>query len=200
MAVEELNGEVRFSTHLPYPNNLSRSAEIILTETFTYFIEVFVSCEDKLVSSWCCSIVINMERKIAQSMWTVVVANYPPWRSVLNVLTGVVQDAVGADGGAASADVKVGSSAQRRPSEPWNQETPLLWTPWADTEHEGEALEELVFIRALQSVICNDTQCSRIFQCFTFLILKLKRQEIQKLPPKLSLLLGFLLLISLKRR
>uniref|UniRef100_A0A8C5HTM0 Inhibitor of nuclear factor kappa-B kinase subunit alpha n=1 Tax=Gouania willdenowi TaxID=441366 RepID=A0A8C5HTM0_GOUWI len=25
MAVEELNGEVRFSTHLPYPNNLSRS-------------------------------------------------------------------------------------------------------------------------------------------------------------------------------
>lgn len=24
MAVEELNGEVRFSTHLPYPNNLSR--------------------------------------------------------------------------------------------------------------------------------------------------------------------------------
>lgn len=24
MAVEEPNGEVRFSTHLPYPNNLSR--------------------------------------------------------------------------------------------------------------------------------------------------------------------------------
>lgn len=24
MAVEDLNGEVRFSTHLPYPNNLSR--------------------------------------------------------------------------------------------------------------------------------------------------------------------------------
>lgn len=24
MAVEELNGEVKFSTHLPYPNNLSR--------------------------------------------------------------------------------------------------------------------------------------------------------------------------------
>ena len=24
MAVEELNGEVRFSTHLPYPNNLSK--------------------------------------------------------------------------------------------------------------------------------------------------------------------------------
>lgn len=25
MAVEELSGEVKFSTHLPYPNNLSRS-------------------------------------------------------------------------------------------------------------------------------------------------------------------------------
>lgn len=24
MAVEDMNGEVRFSTHLPYPNNLSR--------------------------------------------------------------------------------------------------------------------------------------------------------------------------------
>lgn len=100
-----------------------------------------------------------MERKIAESMWTVVVVNYPPWRPVLNVLTGFVQDAVGADGGTASADVKVGSSAQRRPSEPWNQETPVLWTPWSDTDYEGEALEEL----ALQSVICNDTQCPRKF-------------------------------------
>lgn len=26
MAVEELNGEVKFSTQLPYPNNLSRLA------------------------------------------------------------------------------------------------------------------------------------------------------------------------------
>lgn len=58
MAVEELNGEVKFSTHLPYPNNLSRSAAIIFTETFPYFIELFVSCEGKLVSSWCCVIVI----------------------------------------------------------------------------------------------------------------------------------------------
>lgn len=24
MAVEDMNGEVRFSTHLPYPNNMSR--------------------------------------------------------------------------------------------------------------------------------------------------------------------------------
>lgn len=37
MAVEELNGEVKFSTHLPYPNNLSRSAEIIFTETISLF-------------------------------------------------------------------------------------------------------------------------------------------------------------------
>lgn len=28
MAVEDMNGEVRFSTHLPYPNNLSRSRQM----------------------------------------------------------------------------------------------------------------------------------------------------------------------------
>uniref|UniRef100_A0A672YF99 Inhibitor of nuclear factor kappa-B kinase subunit alpha n=1 Tax=Sphaeramia orbicularis TaxID=375764 RepID=A0A672YF99_9TELE len=33
MAVEELNGEVRFSTHLPYPNNISRKVVHILNMT-----------------------------------------------------------------------------------------------------------------------------------------------------------------------
>ena len=36
MAVEDMNGEVRFSTHLPYPNNLSRSVYPPHTHTHTH--------------------------------------------------------------------------------------------------------------------------------------------------------------------
>lgn len=41
MAVEDVNGEVKFSTHLPYPNNLSRSDPVTLQALFMQSVSVF---------------------------------------------------------------------------------------------------------------------------------------------------------------
>lgn len=54
MAVEELNGEVRFSTHLPYPNNLSRSGlKYIAANTIHAATEVCVSHSNERENRLC---------------------------------------------------------------------------------------------------------------------------------------------------
>lgn len=56
------------------------------------------------------------------------------------LLNGKLQDAAGADGGAAAADAEVGSSAERRASQLGHEEAAVLRGAGADPEHEGTFL------------------------------------------------------------
>lgn len=49
MAVEELNGEVKFSTQLPYPNNLSRLAAVFSAAFLSLFLTYKVMLSVKAV-------------------------------------------------------------------------------------------------------------------------------------------------------
>lgn len=57
-----------------------------------------------------------------------------------------MQDTLGANGSAAAADAEVGSSPERRQSQHWQQETPVLWSAGADTEHEGKLGSRVLFL------------------------------------------------------
>lgn len=121
MAVEDLNGEVKFSTHLPYPNNLSRSErrDWKIPQNAHFSLHYAAVCRSLKLSGLC-----------VESVWT-------------RPLIVALQNAVGADGSAASADVEVGSRAARRQSQLRQQEASVLWGAGADTEHEGELLHVL---------------------------------------------------------
>lgn len=114
MAVEELNGEVKFSTQLPYPNNLSR---------FRLY-------------SLLCSILLLFPHISAYSR--LLKTTLEP-----SSLIAVVQNTFEADGSAAAADAELGPCAARRQSQPRNQEAPLLRGAGADPQYEGK-LEPLI--------------------------------------------------------
>lgn len=128
MAVEELNGEVKFSTQLPYPNNLSRFRLYSLLYSILFHFP-HMSAYSRLLKT-----TLEPSRLIA-----------------------VVQNTFEADGSAAAADAVLGPCAARRQSQPRNQEAPLLRSAGADPEYEGK-LEPLIIMIACFSESCGPSQ------------------------------------------
>lgn len=72
------------------------------------------------------------------------------------LLNGKLQDAAGADGGAAAADAEVGSSAERRASQLGHEEATVLRGAGADPEHEGMFLSMTQPLLGVSAQLCKN--------------------------------------------